>query len=213
MTFRTEDPYVLLEVIVANWVHQQMTWKESKRDRKGDIGRNHLVRVYRTDALFLAVVAVDLIILRYDALWSHPLMMVLPTICVVVLGVYRSYLSIRYSQLPAWRWIWRGGKGEGDTGWPPCGERLVELQARRFRNRKQRICCWVGRMLILLGAVVIVVYFIFDTVYRKTGDRDRWLVSVLVLLGALTGLTIGTALVARSLPQRMRNHDGPSEPV
>jgi len=74
-------------------------------------------------ALLAGITVIGVHFLEQDSSLSQSRLIIISTIAVIVTvlciiaGMLHHYYSIRYMQIPIWRWIARGFKGEPDLPW------------------------------------------------------------------------------------------------
>ena len=73
-------------------------------------------------------------------------------------GTWTIYASVRWIQIPIWRWIIGGFKGAPDTPFARfviTREQIAE--AKKKMSRLQRICVWVGNVCMALGVLFMLI--------------------------------------------------------
>ena len=98
----------------------------------------------------------------------------LVTVMVAILllvGILRVYYSIRYLQIPAWRWIARGFKGEPDYPHLPWLRKSEIAKAKTMMNKRQRACMWLGNICSAVGTILILIGVVWRWIFTIRGDR------------------------------------------
>lgn len=76
----------------------------------------------------------------------------------LLITVWRLYSSVRYIQLPVWRWIVSGFKGEPKLPFPrfSWATKSARAEAKSKMNKKQRACIWLGNICSFVGMILII---------------------------------------------------------
>ena len=91
-------------------------------------------------------------------------------LCFVVTWIL--YGSIRWIQIPTWRWIAGGFKGAPET--PVLRSVITRVQiaeAKKKMSRLQHICMWVGNVFGALGVIFLLIAMPWRLVLAITGER------------------------------------------
>ena len=130
----------------------------------------------------------------------------LVTVMVAILllvGILRVYYSIRYMQIPAWRWIACGFKGE--PGYPhlPWLRKSEIAKAKSMINKRQRACMWLGNICSVVGTILIINGVVWRWIFRIRGDRNVGRIPFkLLLAGAF--ILIAVSVLSGSVGQLVR---------
>jgi hypothetical protein len=91
-------------------------------------------------------------------------------LCFVV--TWKTYASIRWIQIPIWRWMIGGFKGTPDT---PFARSVItreqNAEAKKKTSRLQRIFMWVGNVFAALGMICLLIAIPWCLVLAVTGER------------------------------------------
>jgi hypothetical protein len=102
--------------------------------------------------------------------WSGGFIVFAGILCFVVTWIL--YGSIRWIQIPIWRWMIGGFKGAPDTPFARfviTREQIAE--AKKKMSRLQRICMWVGDVCMALGVIFLLIAVPWRLVLDVTGER------------------------------------------
>jgi len=73
-------------------------------------------------------------------------------------GTWTTYTSIRWIQIPIWRWMMGGFKGTPDT---PLARSVITreqiAEAKKKMSRLQRIFMWIGKVFAALGVICLLI--------------------------------------------------------
>ncbi len=182
----------------------------SEHSKKPMTRRRWFWLVFGVQGLFCVLAAVLMLLDKYmmersgDALWS-----IIPLLAAMVVlligGAWSIYTSIRYLQLPTWRWMARSFQGEPDIPRPSWSTKSAMARAKKLRNRRQRIMYTLGQTCVAVS-VLLIASVLF---WRWTAGReaiDRWRpVCWACLLIALATTGVGSHLTKWSVPKSIRN--------
>ena len=137
---------------------------------------------------------------------------VLVAIIAVVLlltGSLRLYSSVRYIQLPVWRWIARGFKGEPKLPFPRFSgaTKSAKAKAKSKMDKKQRACIWLGNTCAVVGVILTLVtrmcHIVLDIRGEEYSAGSIW--SKLFWVGIIllfTGICVSGLVYKRILKTR-----------
>ena len=76
----------------------------------------------------------------------------------VFMVVRFHYLEIRYIQIPVWRWMASGFKGEPKLPFPrfSWATKSARAEAKSKMNKKQRACIWLGNICSFVGMILMI---------------------------------------------------------
>jgi len=77
---------------------------------------------------------------------------VIVVVLFIIVGFLHHYYCIRYMQIPLWRWMASGFKGEPNL--PRLGKLKMVKSASKI-NMKQKACMWLGRICSAVGTILI----------------------------------------------------------
>ena len=105
------------------------------------------------------------------------------SVITLLTGTMVLYFSIRYLQIPVWRWIASGFKGEPKFPFPrlPWAKRSVRVEARSKMNKKQRACIWLGDICSFVGLVLMLYGTVWRSILIIKGDLAVGNVSLILL--------------------------------
>ena len=87
-------------------------------------------------------------------------------------GIWTIYVSIRWIQIPIWRWIAGGFKGAPDTPFARFVITRAEIaKAKKKMSRLQHIWMWVGNVCGALGVICLLIAVLWRLVLAITGER------------------------------------------
>jgi len=87
-------------------------------------------------------------------------------------GTWTTYTSIRWIQIPIWRWMMGGFKGAPDT---PLARSVITreqiAEAKKKMSRLQHIFMWVGNVFAALGVICLLIAVSWRIVLSIKGER------------------------------------------
>jgi len=114
-------------------------------------------------------------------------------VVILLISIWRQYYSIRYLQIPAWRWIAGGFKGKPD--FPHIG--LVIRKSKGPKHHKEMskiecICMLLGSVCQLFGIVLLFIgilwFLVLDITHKGTVGSIAltlfWVGALLYILGS-----------------------------
>lgn len=126
------------------------------------------------------------------------------SVITLLTGTMVLYFSIRYLQIPVWRWMASGFKGEPKLPFPRLAwaKKSVRVEARSKMNKKQRACIWLGDICGFVGLVLLLYAMAWRLILTIKGDRIFGHVSfILFFIGAF--VFIAGACVSGLVYQRI----------
>ncbi len=130
------------------------------------------------------------------------------TIAVILLliGAWRIWSSIHYIQIPAWRWIASGCKGERSHQPFPWATKSAMAKAKQERNKKQRALMWIGRICCAAGAIFSIYYIVSDWIFTIKGERHFGGLRFALFCAGVFIFFLGVCIVKSSMPKDARKH-------
>ena len=127
---------------------------------------------------------------------------------LLLVGILRVYYSIRYLQIPAWRWIARGFKGE--PGYPhlPWLRKSEIAKAKSVINKRQRACMWLGNICSVVGTILIINGVVWRWIFIIRGERNvgrlphKLLLAGVFILIAVSVLSGSVCQLVRTMGQK-----------
>ena len=102
--------------------------------------------------------------------WSGQFIVLSGILCFVVTWIL--YGSIRWIQIPIWRWIAGGFKGTPDT---PFARSVITrgqiAEAKKKMSMLHHICMWVGNVCMALGVICLLIAIPWRMVLDIKGER------------------------------------------
>ena len=92
-------------------------------------------------------------------------------VVILLISIWRQYYSIRYLQIPLWRWIASGFKGKPDV--PHIGlaiRKSKDTKHYKEMSKIERICMLLGSVCQLFGIVLLIIgvsWFLVLDITRK----------------------------------------------
>jgi hypothetical protein len=131
-------------------------------------------------------------------------------VILIFMFVRFHYLEIRYLQIPVWRWMANGFKGEPKLPFPrlPWAKKSVRVEARRKMNKKQRACIWLGDICSFVGTNLMLYGVLWRLILRIKGELTVghvsfilfWIGIIIFFLGVfVSGLVYQRVLKTRPL--------------
>lgn len=102
--------------------------------------------------------------------WSGKFIVLSGILCFVVTWIL--YGSIRWIQIPIWRWMIGGFKGAPDT---PLARSVITreqiAEAKKKMSRLQHILMWIGNVCMALGVICLLIAVPWRFVLDIKGER------------------------------------------
>jgi len=132
--------------------------------------------------------------------WSGGFIVFAGILCFVVTWIL--YGSIRWIQIPAWRWMISGFKGTPDT--PFTRFRFVPTRAEIAESKKkmsklQHIWMWFGNVCVTLGILFMLIGVLWYLVLDVTGELTMGSVASMLLLVGILIFFLGVLTVRMSI--------------
>lgn len=129
-------------------------------------------------------------------------------VILLFIGTWRIYFSTRYIQIPMWRWIASGFKGEPKLPFPrfSWATKSARAEAKSKMNKKQRACIWLGNICCFAGMILIINDVVWRWILTIKGERHLGSVSsILFWIGIFiffTGICVSGLVYQRILKTR-----------
>ena len=123
------------------------------------------------------------------------------------IGVWRIYFSARYIQIPVWRWIASGFKGEPKLLFSrfPWATKSAMAKAKSKMNKKQRLCMWIGNVCSALGTFFLLIAVSWRLVLAITGERTIDSSANILFWVGIFIFFAGVCIVKASIPKDTQN--------
>ena len=122
------------------------------------------------------------------------------------IGTWRLWSSIRYIQIPAWRWIASGSKGERSHQPFPWATKSAMAKAKQEGNKKQRALMWLGRICCAAGVIFSIYYIVSDWIFTIKGERHFGGFPFALSCAGVFIFFLGACIVKSSMPKDARKH-------
>ena len=113
---------------------------------------------------------------------------------------WKTYASIRWIQIPIWRWMIGGFKGAPDT---PLARSVITreqiAEAKKKIGRLQRILMWVGNVFAALGVICLLIAVPWRFVLSVTGERTIGSTANMLLYVGILILFLGMCIIRISI--------------
>ncbi len=129
----------------------------------------------------------------------------------LLIGAWRIWFSIRYIQIPAWRWIASGFKGEGSQPRFPWATKSAIAKGKQERNKKQRAFMWLGRICCVAGVILSIYYVVSDWIFTIKGERHFGGFRFILFCAGVFIFFLGVCIVKCSMPKDARKHSASTE--
>ncbi len=122
-------------------------------------------------------------------------------LCFVVTWIL--YASIRWIQIPVWRWMTGRFKGAPDTPFARSVMTREQIaEAKKKMSRLQRIWMWVGNVCMALGVIFLLIAVPSRLVLDVTGERTIGSTANMLLLVGILILFLGMCIFRISIRQK-----------
>ena len=115
-------------------------------------------------------------------------------------GTWTIYASVRWIQIPIWRWMIGGFKGAPDT---PLARSVITreqiTEAKKKMSRLQRIWMWVGNVCMTLGVLFMLIGVLWYIVLDVTGERSVGSVASMLFWAGILILFLGMCIFRISI--------------
>ena len=124
------------------------------------------------------------------------MLMVFIAVVLVVMVVRFQYLDIRYIQLPLWRWMASGFKGEPKLPFPRFSwtTKSARAEAKSKMNKKQRACIWFGNTCATVGVILTINDVVWRWIFTIKGENHFGSVPYILLWIGLFFLFAGVCI-------------------
>ncbi|HUW20508.1 MAG TPA: hypothetical protein VMW16_14520 [Sedimentisphaerales bacterium] len=136
--------------------------------------------------------------------WSGGFIIFAGILCFI--GTWILYGSIRWIQIPAWRWMAGGFKGTPETPltrFVMTREQIAE--AKKEMSRLQRIWMWVGNVCASLGVIFLLVAVTWRLVLDVTGERTTGSTANMIFVVGVLTFFLGVLIVRMSMKRGAKN--------
>lgn len=115
-------------------------------------------------------------------------------------GTWTTYTSIRWIQIPIWRWMMGGFKGTPDT---PFARSVITreqiAEAKKKMSRLQHIFMWVGNVFTALGLIFTLIGVLWCLVLDVTGEYSVGSVASMLFWAGIVILLLGMCILRISI--------------
>lgn len=115
-------------------------------------------------------------------------------------GTWTIYASVRWIQIPIWRWMTGGFKGAPDT---PFARSVITreqiAEAKKKMSRLQHILMWVGNICMALGVLFMLIGVLWYIVLDVTGERTVGSVASMLFWAGILILFLGMSIFRISI--------------
>lgn len=167
------------KLLYGESMYEKIKHNNSTKDKENSRKPNLMLFLFIIPILFLILLTVITVIGVYlleqdtDGVISQLIIFLTPLIVIIVVAslLMRHYYSIRYLQLPLWRWMAGGFKGKPDV--PHIGlaiRKAKETELYKEMSRIERICMLLGCFFQLSGIVLLcigILWFLVLDITRK----------------------------------------------
>ena len=130
--------------------------------------------------------------------WSGQFIVLSGILCFVVTWIL--YGSIRWIQIPIWRWMMGGFKGAPDT---PFARSVITreqiAEAKKKMSRLQHIFMWVGNVFTALGLIFTLIGVLWCLVLDVTGEYSVGSVASMLFWAGIVILLLGMCILRISI--------------
>lgn len=131
---------------------------------------------------------------------------VIIAVIALSIGAWRIWFSIRYIQIPAWRWIASGFKRERNPPGFPWATKSAMAKAKQERNKKQRAFMWLGRICCVAGVILSINYVVSGWIFTIKGERHFGGFGFVLFCAGIFIFFLGACIVKCSIPKDTRKH-------
>jgi len=118
-------------------------------------------------------------------------------------GTWTTYTSIRWIQIPIWRWMMGGFKGAPDT---PFARSVITreqiAEAKKKMSRLQHIFMWVGNVFAALGLICLLIAIPWRMVLDIKGERTIGSTATMLLWVGFLIFFLGMCIFRISIRQK-----------
>jgi len=133
-------------------------------------------------------------------------LIVIIAVILLLIGAWRLWFSIRYIQIPTWRWIASGFKGEPNHPRFPWAPKSAMAKAKQERNKKQRALMWLGRICCVAGVILSINYIVSDWIFTTKTERHFGSIHFVLFCIGIFIFFLGVCIVKCSMPKDARKH-------
>lgn len=133
-------------------------------------------------------------------------LIVIIAVILLLIGAWRLWFSIRYIQIPAWRWIASGFKGERNHPGFPWATKSAMAKTKQERTKKQRALMWLGRICCVAGVILNINCIVPAWISTTKGERHFGSFHFVLFCAGVFIFFLGVCIVKSSLPKDTRKH-------
>ena len=115
-------------------------------------------------------------------------------------GTWTIYASVRWIQIPIWRWMIGGFKGAPNT---PLARSVITreqiAEAKKKMSKLQRILMWVGNVFAALGLICLLIGGLWHLVLDVTGKGTIGSTANMLFLVGILILFLGMCIIRISI--------------
>ena len=155
--------------------------------------------------LLTVVTVIGVHFLEQDSSISPSRLIRIATISVIVVvlfitvGFLHHYYCIRYMQIPLWRWMASGFKGEPNLPW--LGKLKMAKSISKM-NKKQKACMWLGRICSAVGTILTIIGVVWRWVFTIRGERVVGSIASKVFWVGAIAFFAGLCIIRISMPRK-----------
>ena len=129
-------------------------------------------------------------------------LVVIIAVISLLIGSLLLYSSARYIQLPVWRWIASGLKGEPNLTWM---KKSKKPEVKDTLNQIKKTCVWLGRICSVVGTILIINGVVWRWIFIIRGERTVGRIPSKLLLAGAFILIAGLCIIRISMPTANNN--------
>lgn len=133
-------------------------------------------------------------------------LIVIISVILLSIGAWKIWFSIRYIQIPTWRWIASGFKGGGKLPGFPWATRSAMAKARIERNKKQRALMWLGHICCVAGVILSINYVVSGWIFTIKGERHFGGFRFVLFCAGVFIFFLGMCIMKYSMPKETQKH-------
>ena len=133
-------------------------------------------------------------------------LIVIIAVILLLIGAWRLWFSIRYIQIPTWRWIASGFKGEPNHPRFPWATKSAMAKAKQERNKKQRALMWLGRICCVAGVILNIYYIVSIWISTIKGEHHFAGFRFVLFCAGVFIFFLGVCIVKSRMPKDTRKH-------
>jgi len=129
----------------------------------------------------------------------------------LLIGAWRIWFSMRYIQIPAWRWIASGFKRERNDPRLSWATKSAMAEGKQERNKKQRAFMWLGHICCAAGVILSIYYVVSEWIFTIKGERHFGGFRFALFCAGIFIFFLGVCIVKSSMPKDARKHSASTE--